>query len=1353
MRFRSPYLLSLLLFLLIASAARSQESGHPVLSSRRSPVQRERDSVAAMRIPALHLPEALRGRSLPSSVDNTNTPFWPKIRDQHMFYSCQQYAGAVYVFGYEMNRMRNRTGWLDENSFAAHYTWSFMNQGERYIGVDFLQSFDVIRQQGHMTISDFGGDTASSVLGWPNGYEKYRGAMNNRIRQVYAIETGSAEGVNTLRNYLFDLMEGAATGGIGCFTTSSEALNQMHTIPPGLPEAGKHLVTEWRFDPNHGLTIVGYNDSVRYDLNQDGKFTRDLDITGDGIVDMRDWETGAFKIANSYGNWWADTGYTYAMYRSFAMPYGDGGVWNNRVYVVEPDTAYHPLLGMKVTLACNLRDRIRVRAGINTDTLATMPAERIDFPLFGFQGGEFPMQGYDSVPGSDTLEFGLDVTQLLNRLAPGQKARYYLEVEERDPGHACSGRIVRASFISYAEGDREVRVADTGVAFLDNNSTFVSAVAAFQKPDVRVVTTTLPQLPAVFPMQVQLEAAGGSPPYSWSLPVSYAKLPGSKPEPQISQNAIMPAHTTEYFSAVGLPFSFPFYGKRYDSIYVNNTGFICFERQNLPAPYSTEEGEMLKMFPVISPAFSLSTAYMFPKNDGMWYEGDATHAIVRWKTSVAPYYYESIDDFAVELFPDGHFDFLYGTMENNGFLHTIYTGISKGDQQQSDISTEWDANQLSGRSISWYPALRPEGVSVSRSGMLSVTQAEPGIVYTLQVRAEDAHRIGAVKDLTLAEGLSVEQSLVCGTDSLLKANTDASLRITLVNRNTSPVSGLQLKLRSADTTIRVSDSTFVVQNLAAGQTSVIPSVFHFRLIHGVPDCYPAMLTLTGASSTANFRKELVFPVTAPDLSIEPPVIDDGYNGQMDPGEVADLAVLVRNRGGLEASNLSLKLSGGSSDLTVISDPTIHTGKLGAFSDSRNLFRLRASQTILPGTIVPMRLDLRDTGGLVKSLTFEVVVGKVPVAVVDLAQNHQSARAMRKALDSLNIPCDSIFALPFDYSRYSCIFLVLGTASQGNHVLTMEEGSSLAGWLDRGGKLYMESYYTWYYPDPTTLHARFHYTSAHVPAWFYPDVAGIPSTLGDGMSYVYTSPLSYAVFSFEPVAPAYSTFRNLGTPARNLEIAYDGADYKTIGSVTGFGFLDGQGAPSDQKTLMQRYLEFFELNLTGPFPLFHAASTAVCQGDQATFTDDSFRNIVSRSWEFPGGNPSVSTAEQPSVQYTTSGTYDVKLTVSDGQHTQSILKKGYIHVERCTGITENSGAEFTIYPNPASDKVFIRTEQSVRYDLRATLSDLSGRVLRVRTFTTISGEPAAFELSGLARGIYLLRVECGSKAVSFKVVKD
>ena len=66
------------------------------------------------------------------------------------------------------------------------------------------------------------------------------------------------------------------------------------------------------------MTFVGYNDNIKYDINEDGYFTNDEDTNGDGIIDMLDWEIGALKIANSWGGKWPtqnDSGYIYFPYR------------------------------------------------------------------------------------------------------------------------------------------------------------------------------------------------------------------------------------------------------------------------------------------------------------------------------------------------------------------------------------------------------------------------------------------------------------------------------------------------------------------------------------------------------------------------------------------------------------------------------------------------------------------------------------------------------------------------------------------------------------------------------------------------------------------------------------------------------------------------------------------------------------------------------------------------------------------------------------------------------------------------------------------------------------------------------
>jgi len=55
------------------------------------------------------------------------------------------------------------------------------------------------------------------------------------------------------------------------------------------------------------LTICGYNDSIRYDYNNDGQCTNDIDINNDRKVNVRDWEIGGFKFTNSIGHYWGLT--------------------------------------------------------------------------------------------------------------------------------------------------------------------------------------------------------------------------------------------------------------------------------------------------------------------------------------------------------------------------------------------------------------------------------------------------------------------------------------------------------------------------------------------------------------------------------------------------------------------------------------------------------------------------------------------------------------------------------------------------------------------------------------------------------------------------------------------------------------------------------------------------------------------------------------------------------------------------------------------------------------------------------------------------------------------------------------
>lgn len=75
--------------------------------------------------------------------------------------------------------------------------------------------------------------------------------------------------------------------------------------------------------------------------------------------------------------------------------------------------------------------------------------------------------------------------------------------------------------------------------------------------------------------------------------------------------------------------------------------------------------------------------------------------------------------------------------------------------------------------------------------------------------------------------------------------------------------------------------------------------------------------------------------------------------------------------------------------------------------------------------------------------------------------------------------------------------------------------------------------------------------------------------------------------------------------------------------------------------------------------FAADKTQICPGGSVTFSDLSTGNVTSRTWSFPGGTPSTSTATNPTVTYSNAGTYSVTLTVSDGSTNSVATRTDYI----------------------------------------------------------------------------------------------
>ncbi|MBI1838055.1 MAG: PKD domain-containing protein [Flavobacteriia bacterium] len=98
-----------------------------------------------------------------------------------------------------------------------------------------------------------------------------------------------------------------------------------------------------------------------------------------------------------------------------------------------------------------------------------------------------------------------------------------------------------------------------------------------------------------------------------------------------------------------------------------------------------------------------------------------------------------------------------------------------------------------------------------------------------------------------------------------------------------------------------------------------------------------------------------------------------------------------------------------------------------------------------------------------------------------------------------------------------------------------------------------------------------------------------------------------------------------------------------------------------------------INLTGvatpqaPVASFTTTNASICAGNSITFTNTSTNTPTSYSWTFTGGNPTTSTATNPTVVYSTAGNYNVSMTATNAQGSNTTTQTNYVTVNAVPSI--------------------------------------------------------------------------------------
>jgi PKD repeat protein len=113
--------------------------------------------------------------------------------------------------------------------------------------------------------------------------------------------------------------------------------------------------------------------------------------------------------------------------------------------------------------------------------------------------------------------------------------------------------------------------------------------------------------------------------------------------------------------------------------------------------------------------------------------------------------------------------------------------------------------------------------------------------------------------------------------------------------------------------------------------------------------------------------------------------------------------------------------------------------------------------------------------------------------------------------------------------------------------------------------------------------------------------------------------------------------------------------------------------------------------TAPVASFTANNTTICVGQSVQFTNTSTGQPTSFNWTFTGGTPATSTAQNPTVTYNTAGTYDVSLTVSNANGSNTSSQTGFITVLAGTGTALPLTEGFTTTTFPVTGWTIINTD--------------------------------------------------------------
>lgn len=269
---------------------------------------------------------AVAVNTLPTSVDNSESDYFPEIKSQEQIGSCAAFAATYYNMTFataKINDWKVKSNGKNIPSRVFSPKWSYNFVGSRQndgiiYGSSQFNHFEFLKLHGGLTLDKVPYDYNNILNEMYNKSAKddlWKEALKYKVDEIINISfqtRNEREGIssdtivtNPNDENLKIAKEFLADGNL--LTISSDTYNWSYDkkITGGSHKDELIFPTIYR-NPNpsdnstHALTVVGYDDDIWYDFNQNGI--------------AEDCEKGAFKIANSWGTNFANDGFIWISY-------------------------------------------------------------------------------------------------------------------------------------------------------------------------------------------------------------------------------------------------------------------------------------------------------------------------------------------------------------------------------------------------------------------------------------------------------------------------------------------------------------------------------------------------------------------------------------------------------------------------------------------------------------------------------------------------------------------------------------------------------------------------------------------------------------------------------------------------------------------------------------------------------------------------------------------------------------------------------------------------------------------------------------------------------------------------------